>query len=243
MELWRQQVRAMARVRFLKLKHDGKLLRSILLLFGVFILPLFVTFLLLQLTEGFNNLELTASLYFVPTEQKARIKSTNLLIFNDTGSDIEDFIHALKIQKIVPEIAVEKNITSIPQYNGAIKVSLEGKRYHYTIMCSAEPINCFPVLMNILSNTFLRLFKSTERIRIWSNPFPHIKHSALMYDTFYRFLLLMLLLIAGLPSHFAMSSMDDYKIKARSQLRLTGLFPSAYWCGQALVDIPLYWAL
>ncbi|NXD10117.1 ABCAA protein, partial [Nothocercus nigrocapillus] len=100
---------------------------SRLLFFGVFILPLFVAFIGLQLTERFSNCELTASLYFVPNEEKTHIKSTNLLIFNDTGSDIEDFIHALKIQKIVPEIAVEKDITRMPQHNGAIKVSLEGK--------------------------------------------------------------------------------------------------------------------
>uniref|UniRef100_A0A803XTA8 ABC transporter domain-containing protein n=1 Tax=Meleagris gallopavo TaxID=9103 RepID=A0A803XTA8_MELGA len=31
--------------------------------------------------------------------------------------------------------------------------------------------------------------------------------------------------------------------KARAQLRVSGLFPSAYWCGQALVDVPLFWAL
>uniref|UniRef100_A0A8C2UE32 ATP-binding cassette sub-family A member 9-like n=1 Tax=Coturnix japonica TaxID=93934 RepID=A0A8C2UE32_COTJA len=33
------------------------------------------------------------------------------------------------------------------------------------------------------------------------------------------------------------------QIKARAQLRVSGLFPSAYWCGQALVDVPLFWAL
>lgn len=41
-------------------------------------------------------------------------------------------------------------------------------------MCSAEPINCFPVLVNILSNTFLRLFNSTARIRVWSEPFYNV---------------------------------------------------------------------
>ncbi|NWX88078.1 ABCAA protein, partial [Nothoprocta ornata] len=100
---------------------------SRLLFLGVFILPLFIIFIGFQLTEGFGNFELTASLYFVPNEEKTHVKSTNLLIFNDTGSDIENFIHALKIQKIVPEIAVEQNITSMPQHNGAIKISLEGK--------------------------------------------------------------------------------------------------------------------
>lgn len=33
------------------------------------------------------------------------------------------------------------------------------------------------------------------------------------------------------------------QLQARAQLRLAGLFPSAYWCGQALVDVPLFWTL
>lgn len=44
-----------------------------------------------------------------------------------SGSEIEDFIAALKAQNINPEISFEKNVTSIPLYNGAIKISLEGK--------------------------------------------------------------------------------------------------------------------
>ncbi|PIO15781.1 hypothetical protein AB205_0151020, partial [Aquarana catesbeiana] len=35
----------------------------------------------------------------------------------------------------------------------------------------------------------------------------------------------------------------SFQIKARSQLRISGLFPSAYWFGQALVDIAVYWFL
>lgn len=31
--------------------------------------------------------------------------------------------------------------------------------------------------------------------------------------------------------------------KAHSQLRISGLYPSAYWFGQALVDIPLYFLI
>uniref|UniRef100_A0A8C6K5G4 Uncharacterized protein n=1 Tax=Melopsittacus undulatus TaxID=13146 RepID=A0A8C6K5G4_MELUD len=225
MELWRQQVCAVMKVRFLKLKHDGKFLRSILLFFGIFILPVMTIFIVFQLWDSSSNWEITASSYFLPTEEKMQDKSTNLLIVNDTGSEIEDFLAALKTQNITPELTLEQNITSIPLYNGALKISLEGKSYRFTVMCSAEPINCFPVLVNILSNTFLRLFNSTARIRVWSD--------------------YMLMLAAGLPPHFAMSSMEDYKVKgsARAQLRLAGLLPSAYWCGQALVDVPLFWTL
>ncbi|NXC42525.1 ABCA9 protein, partial [Penelope pileata] len=97
-----------------------------LLLFTVFILPMLMHFIGFQLWDNSIS-ELTASSYFLPTEGKTKSKSTNLLVFNDTGSEIEDFIAALKIQNIKPEIALEKNITSLPLHNGAIKISLEGK--------------------------------------------------------------------------------------------------------------------
>ncbi|XP_065503843.1 ATP-binding cassette sub-family A member 9-like isoform X2 [Caloenas nicobarica] len=243
MALWRQQVCAVMRIRFLKLKHEGKFLTSILLFFGMLILPLLMLFVEFKLWDDSGNWEISASPYFLPTEENIQNKSTNLLILNDTGSEIEDFIAALKAQNINPEITLEKNVTSIPLYNGAIKISLEGKSYRYTVLCSIEPINCLPVLMNILSNTFLRLFNSTARIRVWSDPFysiesPHTKESLFTFSLTY-----VLILAAGLPHHFAMSSMEDYKLQARSQLRLAGLYPSAYWCGQALVDIPLLWTL
>uniref|UniRef100_A0A672UDZ5 ABC transporter domain-containing protein n=1 Tax=Strigops habroptila TaxID=2489341 RepID=A0A672UDZ5_STRHB len=222
MELWRQQVCAVMRVRFLKLKHEGKFLRSILLFFGIFILPMMMIFIGFQLWDSSSNWEITASLYFLPTEEKMQNKSSNLLIINDTGSEIEDFLAALKTQNITPEITLEKNITSIPLYNGAIKISLEGKSYRFTVMCSAEPINCFPVLVNILSNTFLRLFNSTARIRVWSE---RSRNDALGYSK-------------SSPFPHSLS-----QLQARAQLRLAGLFPSAYWCGQALVDVPLFWTL
>ncbi|KAM4762015.1 ATP-binding cassette sub-family A member 9-like isoform 1-T1 [Cyanocitta cristata] len=243
MMLWRQQVCAVTRIRLLRLKHEGKFLRAILLLFGTFILPPLMVLMLFHLWHNSSSWEITSSPYFLPTKEKIQNRSTNLLIFNDTGSEIEDFIAALKTQNINPEITLEKNITSLPNYNGAIKISLEGKSHQFTIMCSPEPINCFPVLMNILSNTFLRLFNSTARFRVWSELFYTRESPELKHYIFFGLLTYLLVLAAGLPPLFAMSNVEDYKLQARSQLRLAGLFPSAYWCGQALVDIPFFWSL
>ncbi|NWR69995.1 ABCA9 protein, partial [Centropus unirufus] len=100
---------------------------SRLLLFGIFILPMLMIFITMHLWASNGNWEITASSYFLPTEEKTQNKSTNLLIFNDTGSEIKDFIAALKMQNIIPELTLEKNITSIPQHNGAIKISLANK--------------------------------------------------------------------------------------------------------------------
>ncbi|NXX14691.1 ABCA9 protein, partial [Podargus strigoides] len=80
-------------------------------------------------------------------------------------------------------------------------------------MCSAEPVNCFPVLVNILSNTLLRLFNSTARIRVWSEPFHSAQSPEVRNDVFFFCLTYMLILAAGLPPHFAVSSVEDYKVK------------------------------
>ncbi|NXU79981.1 ABCA5 protein, partial [Oreotrochilus melanogaster] len=80
-------------------------------------------------------------------------------------------------------------------------------------MCSTEPINCFPMLMNILSNTFLRLFNSTERISIWSEPFYSTQNPEVRNEVFFICLTYMLTLAAGLPPHFVASSREDHKVK------------------------------
>ncbi|NXP67881.1 ABCA8 protein, partial [Chloropsis cyanopogon] len=81
-------------------------------------------------------------------------------------------------------------------------------------MCSPEPINCFPVLVNILSNTFLRLSNSTARLRVWSRLFYVAENTELKIYIFFGLLTYLLVLAAGLPPLFAMSSVEDYKVKS-----------------------------
>lgn len=56
-------------------------------MFGVFILPMLMLVIGFQLWDSSRISELTASFYFLPTEGKIQSKSTNLLIFNDTGEE------------------------------------------------------------------------------------------------------------------------------------------------------------
>ncbi|NWR32831.1 ABC8A protein, partial [Tachuris rubrigastra] len=83
-------------------------------------------------------------------------------------------------------------------------------------MCSAEPVNCYPVLVNIISNTFLRLFNCSARIRIWSELFSRTQSPDLKNYTFFNCLSYLLILAAGLPPLLAVSSMEDYKVKSTS---------------------------
>ncbi|NXV01074.1 ABCA9 protein, partial [Cettia cetti] len=247
--LWRQQVSATARVHFLKLKSSMKNLQSILLLYVVFLLPLLLQLCIMGGLQSVSAWQLSPARYFLPLGRRSYPKTTTLLVFNHTGTGIDDFIHVLQSQDLRVEITEQENITEKLQHNGAIGVSLltlfscSLKSYRFTVLCNLEAVNCFPVLVNIISNSLLRTFNSTRHIQVWSHPFfslfnPH-------YWNFFVsvYLIYMLLLFPGFPPHFAMGYTQDCKVGARAQLRISGLFPSAYWCGQALVDIPLCWIL
>ncbi|XP_017928833.3 ATP-binding cassette sub-family A member 10-like [Manacus vitellinus] len=241
--LWRQQVSAMAWVHFLKLKSSVKNLRSILLLYVVFLLPLVLQLSLVAAWQSVSVWELSSARYFLPLGKKSYLETTTLLVHNNTGTGIDSFIHVLQSQDLTVEITSEENITEELKHNGAIEVSREGQSYRFTVLCHLEAVNCFPVLVNVISNALLRTLNSTGHIRVWSHPFFSI-YNPRYWDYFISFYLIyMLLLFPGFPPHFAMGYMQDYKVGARAQLRISGLFPSAYWCGQALVDIPLCWIL
>ncbi|CAI9569297.1 unnamed protein product [Staurois parvus] len=102
--LWRQQVLAVARIRYLKLIHDMKGIRSILLLLVLFILPLVTFTIVMNSSHSINTWELTPHLYFRrPGERNHRYYS-NLLLVNTTGLPIEKFLHSVMAQDIAVDV-------------------------------------------------------------------------------------------------------------------------------------------
>ncbi|NXE05293.1 ABCAA protein, partial [Lophotis ruficrista] len=246
--LWRQQVTAVAWLHFLKLKRSVKRLWSILMLSVVFLLPLVLQLSLIAAWQSVNAWELSSAWYFLPLGRRAHSEMTSLLVHNNTGTGIEDFIHSLESQDLTVEITSEENITEELKHNGAIKVvfilfSCSLKSYRFTVLCHIEAINCFPVLVNVISNALLRALNSTVHIRIWSNPFSSTDDPLFWNYFLFFYLFYTAFLFPGFLPHFAMGYVQDYKVGACTQLWISGLFPSAYWCGQALVDIPLCWLL
>ncbi|KAF7238188.1 ATP-binding cassette sub-family A member 8 [Varanus komodoensis] len=160
-ELWKQQVCAMARMHFLNLRRDKKLIAL-----GIWL--------------NLHYAELHPSLYFAPGKQTL-IGTSGLLILNNTGASIDNFIRAVKSQNILLEVISGSNVSD------QLEISTEDIWFYFSHVYVSTSVILFP---------------------------------------------------AFLP-HFAMRTIQDYKIKARSQLRVSGLFPSAYLCGQALVDVPL----
>nr|XP_002748709.2 ATP-binding cassette sub-family A member 6 isoform X1 [Callithrix jacchus]XP_008995894.2 ATP-binding cassette sub-family A member 6 isoform X1 [Callithrix jacchus] len=240
MGLWRMQVCAMAWLRFLKLKRQTKVLLTLLLVFGIATFPLIVENIIYAILNEKSDREFKTELYFLSPGQLPQEPRTSLLIINNTESNIEDFIKSLKHQNILLEVDdfENRNGTDGISYNGAIIVSGKQKDYRFSIVCNTKRLHCFPVLMNIISNGLLHMFNHTQHIRIDSSPFP-ISHVRLATGLPDGSIFLILVLCSTSP-YITMGSISDYKKKAKSQLWISGLYTSAYWCGQALVDVNVF---
>uniref|UniRef100_A0A2K6V117 ATP binding cassette subfamily A member 8 n=1 Tax=Saimiri boliviensis boliviensis TaxID=39432 RepID=A0A2K6V117_SAIBB len=241
--LWRQQLCAIARVRLLKLKHERKALLALLLIIIVGLCPFLVEYIVTKMYRSTYTLELSPHLYFLAPGQQPHDPLTQLLIINKTGASIDDFIHSLEHQKIALEVDAfgTRNGTDDPSYNGAITVCGNEKNYSFSLACNAKRLNCFPVLMDVVSNGLLGMVKPSVHIHTERGTF--LENGQSYPLEFLGYIMFWLLLTSSCPPYIAMSSIDDCKNRARSQLRISGLFPSAYWFGQALVDVSLYFLM
>ncbi|XP_069337758.1 ATP-binding cassette sub-family A member 9 [Eulemur rufifrons] len=244
MALWRQQVCAIAKVRFLKLKNERKSLLTMLLLFGISLIPHLLEYLFYELYVKSYSWELSPNMYFLSPGQQPQAPLTHLLVINKTGSSIDNFVHSLRRQNIVLEVDAlgTRNGTDEPSYNGAIIVSGDEKDHRFSIACNTKRLNCFPVLMDVISNGLLGIFNSSEHIQTdrSTSTVEHMDYdeSGYLSNAFFW-----IPVAASFTPYIAMSSIGDYKKKVHSQLRISGLYPSAYWFGQALVDVLLYFLI
>lgn len=92
MALWRQQLCAIAKVRFLKLKNERKSLLAMLMLFGISFFPQLLGYLLYELYQKSYSWSLSPHLYFLSPGQPPQDPLIYLLIINKTGSSIDNFI-------------------------------------------------------------------------------------------------------------------------------------------------------
>lgn len=83
--LWRQQVCAMARLRFLKLKRERKLLFSLLLILGIPLIPTIFEKIVIVFFPSTHCWELSSRMYFLSLEQPSQTPLTSLLVINNTG--------------------------------------------------------------------------------------------------------------------------------------------------------------
>ncbi|XP_060058636.1 cholesterol transporter ABCA5 isoform X3 [Erinaceus europaeus] len=244
MSLWKQQMFTMAKFHILTLKRESKSLRSVLLLLLIF---LAVQIFMYLVHRSFKNavvpVKLVPDLYFLKPEDKPHKYKTSLLLQNSTDSDITDLISFLTNQNILVTMFNDSDYVSAAPHSAALNVMSAEKDYVFTAVFNSTMVYCLPVLMNIISNYYLYRANVTESIQIWNTPFFHEITDIVFKIELYFQAALLGIIVTAMPPYFAMENAENHKIKAYTQLKLSGLLPSAYWIGQAIVDIPLFFVI
>ncbi|OWK14158.1 ABCA9, partial [Cervus elaphus hippelaphus] len=138
-----------------------------LLLFGITFGPQLFEHLFYRLHQKSYSWGLSPNMYFLSPGQPPRAPLTRLLVINRTGSSIDDFIYSLRHQNIALEVDAfgTRNGPNESSYNGAITVTGDDKDPRFSIACNTKRLNCFPVLMDIISNGLLGMLNSSEHIQ------------------------------------------------------------------------------
>uniref|UniRef100_A0A665WNJ1 Cholesterol transporter ABCA5 n=1 Tax=Echeneis naucrates TaxID=173247 RepID=A0A665WNJ1_ECHNA len=239
--LWRQQFSTVAWLHMLNMRRERKAFVYTLALFLVFVAAVLV----LSLATG--NIQIHSPdrqflpIYLLKRNQAPHRYSTSLLVQNSSGADISDFIHNLESQDIKVEMMKHGDYMAAAPHSAAINVT--GSSKVYTVAFNSTTVHSLPMAVNILSNALLRGLNGSGQIRTWTKPFDYQIPDATSYALVYIEAIILGMLAAGMPAYFAMDHSRDREIKCRSTLRISGLVPSAYWCGQAAVDIPFYYLI
>ncbi|KAF4084937.1 hypothetical protein AMELA_G00111750 [Ameiurus melas] len=241
--LWTQQFSTVAWLHMLNLQREKKPIIYNVTLFLVFLTAVLV----LSLATG--NIKIHSpeiqlkSIYLLRSHEAPRKYATSLLVVNSSDSDISGFIHNLESQDIMVEIMRKPDYMSAAPHSAAINVTGSSKGFNYIVAFNSTTVHSLPMVVNVLSNALLRGYNGTGHINTWTKPFDYqIPDSTAQAVVFIEAVILSML-AAGMPAYFAMDHTRDREIKCRSTLRISGLVPSAYWCGQAAVDIPFFYLI
>ncbi|KAM6898133.1 cholesterol transporter ABCA5 [Lycodopsis pacificus] len=241
--LWRQQFSVVAWLHMLNMHREGKAVVYTLSLFLVFVAAVLFLSLATGNIRSHSPDRQFLPIYLLKRNQVQQRYATSLLVQNSSGSDISDFIHNLQSQDIEVEMMKQSDYMAAAPHSAAINVTGSSKGFKYSVAFNSTTVHSLPMAVNILSNALLRGLNGTGQIRTWTKPFdyqiPHVTSYALVYIE----AIILGMLAAGMPAYFAMDHTQDREIKCRSTLGISGLVPSAYWCGQAAVDIPLYYLI
>ncbi|XP_038613025.1 ATP-binding cassette sub-family A member 5 [Tachyglossus aculeatus] len=241
MALWKQQVSTIAKFHFLNLKRESKSIRSVLLLLLIFLaVQVFMCLVHRYFKNSAAPVRLSPDLYFLKPGERAHKYKTSLLLQNSTDSDIDDLISFFTSQNISIKMFNDSDYVSAAPHSAALNIMHSGKDYIFTTIVNGTMIYSLPVLMNIISNSMLYHLNVTEEIHIWSTPFfQEITDTVFKIELYFEAALLGII-VTAMPPYFAMENAENHKIKSFTQLKISGLFPSAYWTGQAVIDFPLF---
>uniref|UniRef100_A0A3Q3R5P0 ABC transporter domain-containing protein n=1 Tax=Monopterus albus TaxID=43700 RepID=A0A3Q3R5P0_MONAL len=241
--LWRQQFSTVAWLHMLNMVRERKAFVYTLPLVLVFVVAMSILSLVTGNIQIHSPDQEVLPIYLLRRSQAPQRYVTSLLVQNSSSSDISDFLHNLESQDIKVEMLKQNDYMAAAPHSAAINVTGSSKGFTYSVAFNSTTVHSLPMVVNILSNALLRGLNGTGRIRTWTKPFDYQIPDSTSRVMVYIEAIIVGLLAAGMPAYFALDHTQDREIKCRSTLRISGLLPSAYWCGQAAVDVPFFYVI
>uniref|UniRef100_A0A8C2B698 Cholesterol transporter ABCA5 n=1 Tax=Cyprinus carpio TaxID=7962 RepID=A0A8C2B698_CYPCA len=241
--LWRQQFSTVAWLHMLNLQRERKPFIYNLTLFLVFLSAMLILSVATGNIQIHSPERLFSPIYLLHRNEAPRKYTTSLLVQNSTDSDLSGFIHNLASQDIKVEMMKKPDYMSAAPVSAAINVTGSSKDFSYILAFNSTTVHSLPMVVNVLSNALLRGFNGTEHIKTWTKPFDYQIPDKTSYALVYIEAVILGMLAAGMPAYFAMDHTRDKELTCRSTMRISGLVPSAYWCGQAAIDVPFFYLI
>ncbi|XP_051523349.1 cholesterol transporter ABCA5-like isoform X1 [Myxocyprinus asiaticus] len=241
--LWWQQFRTVAWLHILNLQRERKPIIYNLMLFLVFLSSMLILSVATGNIQIHSPERLFSPIYLLHRNEAPRKYTTSLLVQNSTDSDLSGFIQNLESQDIEVEMMKKPDYMSAAPVSAAINVTGSSKDLSYVLAFNSTTVHSLPMALNVLSNALLKGLNGTGRIKTWTKPFDYQIPDKTSYAMVYIEAVILGMLAAGMPAYFAMDHTRDRELKCRSTLRISGLIPSAYWCGQAAIDVPFYYLI
>jgi ATP-binding cassette subfamily A (ABC1) protein 5 len=175
-----------------------------------------------------------------------------LIYLSDTDNNITEFLNALNDTGLETEEVhnMGQALYDKPPHNGGlnmvdINIDSQGIDTNVTLVYNSTAKHSLPILLNMVTNTLLKLVKpaSTSSIRVSSRPWLAKNNFPEGYFDGGTFGSVMLvgMAMALVPGGFGIGAARDRIItKSKSQLRISGLTMNMYWFSAFLVDYLQY---
>ncbi|XP_078615923.1 cholesterol transporter ABCA5-like isoform X2 [Branchiostoma floridae x Branchiostoma japonicum] len=175
----------------------------------------------------------------------------SLLYQNSTGSSLDHLLVNFKSQGFSSVQGSLDNLTQTAPHMLAVDVqglniSTQTIEASFVALYNDSAIHSVPVLLNILSNAIYGLAVQSNGstpsgtvIRTAAQPFPDVNPS-INFSGAFGILMVLGFTLVILPAGFAMDIVKDKEVKARAQLRVSGVTSNMYWGSIFLFDAILF---
>ncbi|XP_035696779.1 ATP-binding cassette sub-family A member 5-like [Branchiostoma floridae] len=175
----------------------------------------------------------------------------SLLYQNSTGSNLDHLLVNFKSQGFSSVQGSLDNLTHTAPHMLAVDVqglniSTQAIEASFVALYNDSAIHSIPVLLNILSNAIYGLAVQSNGsapsgtvIRTAAQPFPEV-NPTINFNGAFGILMVLGFTLVILPAGFAMDIVKDKEVKARAQLRVSGVTSNMYWGSIFLFDAILF---